>query len=115
MLTEVETKKTITFREDSITFVFEQATLKYDIDNEVTTEETERGISWQNDAKRWQLCQNYILIFNILVNTATLYLGASKSILTLKIIFFKKKEEALAGITHVNSLFSVQVKIQLLL
>lgn len=45
-------KKTITFREDSITFVFEQATLKYDIDNEVTTEETERGISWQNDAKR---------------------------------------------------------------
>lgn len=52
MVTEVETKKTITFREDSITFVFEQATLKYDIDNEVTTEETERGISWQNDAKR---------------------------------------------------------------
>lgn len=38
--------------EDSIIFVFEQAILKHDIDNEVTTEETERGIFWQNDAKR---------------------------------------------------------------
>lgn len=38
--------------EDSIIFVFEQATLKHDIDNKVTTDETERSISWQNDAKR---------------------------------------------------------------